>query len=307
MEFSHVSVLLNESIEALRIKPDGIYADGTLGGGGHSLKIAEKLDTGRLLAIDRDSDALKAAKKRLSGYESKITFIKDNYRNLKHILSENHVEGLDGIILDLGVSSYQLDEASRGFSYNHDAPLDMRMDRDAEFTALDVVNGYSAGKLEWVIKTYGEERWAKRIVEFIVQRRPLHTTGELVEAIKAAIPKAARKEGGHPAKRTFQAIRIEVNGELEKLEQAIGEMAQCLAPGGRFAIITFHSLEDRAVKNAFRHAEDPCSCPREFPVCVCGKKPFGKVITKKPILPGEAELVGNPRSQSAKLRVLEKI
>jgi len=307
MEFSHVSVLLNESIEAPRIKPDGIYADGTLGGGGHSLKIAEKLDTGRLLAIDRDSDALKAAKKRLSGYESKITFIKDNYRNLKHILSENHVEGLDGIILDLGVSSYQLDEASRGFSYNHDAPLDMRMDQDAEFTALDVVNGYSAGKLEWVIKTYGEERWAKRIVEFIVQRRPLHTTGELVEAIKAAIPKAARKEGGHPAKRTFQAIRIEVNGELEKLEQAIGEMAQCLAPGGRFAIITFHSLEDRAVKNAFRHAEDPCSCPREFPVCVCGKKPFGKVITKKPILPGEAELVGNPRSQSAKLRVLEKI
>ncbi len=310
MEFHHVSVLLRECIENLNIKPDGIYVDGTMGGGGHSLEIAKRLTTGRLICIDQDLNAHKAAKERLKDNLDKITFVHDNFGNIGGILDSLGIDKIDGMLLDIGVSSHQLDEAERGFSYQHDAPLDMRMDTTNPFTAYALLNEYSEDALNRVIFSYGEERWAKRIAQFIVnerQNKPIETTGELVEIIKKAVPKGARKDGPHPAKRTFQAIRIEVNGELEVLQQAIGNVAHRLTPGGRLCIITFHSLEDRIVKEAFRTQENPCTCPPQFPVCVCGKKPAGRVITRKPIVASEGELEENPRARSAKLRVLEGI
>ena len=307
MEFNHVSVLLKESIDFLDIKPDGIYVDGTLGGGGHSGEILKKITTGKLIAFDRDLDAIKAAGEKLALFSEKLIIVHYNFRNLRTNLENLGIAEVDGIILDLGVSSYQLDTAERGFSYSYDAPLDMRMDGESGFSAYDVVNEYTKEDLAKIIFKYGEEKWAKRIAEFIVSRRPLNTTFELVEAIKAAVPKGARKDGPHPAKRTFQAIRIEVNRELEGLEEDLCDMAGCLKAGGRFSVITFHSLEDRIVKDAFRTLENPCICPPEFPVCVCGRKPLGKVITRKPILPSKEEIEYNPRSRSAKLRVAEKI
>lgn len=310
MGFHHISVLLNECIDNLNIKPDGIYVDGTMGGGGHSLEIAKRLTTGRLICIDQDPNAHEAAGKRLAEYKDRITFVRDNFGNIKSILDSLGIEKIDGMLLDIGVSSHQLDEAERGFSYQQDAPLDMRMNPDRPFSAYDVVNGYDEDELDRVIFTYGEERWARRIAQFIVKEReakPIETTGELVDIIKKAVPKGARKDGPHPAKRTFQAIRIEVNGELEVLQRAIDDVAARLAVGGRLCIITFHSLEDRIVKEAFRKQENPCICPPQFPVCVCGKKPLGRVITRKPILPSKEELEENPRSRSAKLRVLEGV
>lgn len=310
MEFHHISVLLNECIDNLNITPDGIYVDGTMGGGGHSLEIAKRLTTGRLICIDQDPNAHEAAGKRLAEYKDRITFVRDNFGNIKSILDSLGIEKIDGMLLDIGVSSHQLDEAERGFSYQQDAPLDMRMNPDRPFSAYDVVNGYDEDELDRVIFTYGEERWARRIAQFIVKEReakPIETTGELVDIIKKAVPKGARKDGPHPAKRTFQAIRIEVNGELEVLQRAIDDVAARLAVGGRLCIITFHSLEDRIVKEAFRKQENPCICPPQFPVCVCGKKPLGRVITRKPILPSKEELEENPRSRSAKLRVLEGV
>ena len=308
MEFQHVSVLLQECIDGLAIRPDGIYVDGTTGGGGHSLEIVKRLTTGRLICIDQDLDAHAAAKIRLAEYLDKITFVYDNFGNIGQILDGLGIAQIDGMLMDIGVSSYQLDEAERGFSYQQDAPLDMRMDESKPFSAYDVVNTYSEADLNRIIYTYGEERWAKRIAQFIVKQRelaPIQTTGELVDVIKKAIPKGARKDGPHPAKRTFQAIRIEVNAELEVLENAIAQAAQRLTAGGRLCIITFHSLEDRIVKEAFRKQENPCVCPPEFPVCVCGKKPKGKIVTRKPIIPSPQELQQNPRSRSAKLRILE--
>ena len=310
MEFHHISVLLNECIDNLNIRPDGIYVDGTMGGGGHSLEIAKRLTTGRLICIDQDPNAHEAAGKRLAEYKDRITFVRDNFGNIKSILDSLGIEKIDGMLLDIGVSSHQLDEAERGFSYQQDAPLDMRMNPDRPFSAYDVVNGYDEDELDRVIFTYGEERWARRIAQFIVKEReakPIETTGELVDIIKKAVPKGARKDGPHPAKRTFQAIRIEVNGELEVLQRAIDDVAARLTVGGRLCIITFHSLEDRIVKEAFRKQENPCICPPQFPVCVCGKKPLGRVITRKPILPSKEELEENPRSRSAKLRVLEGV
>ena len=310
MEFHHISVLLNECIDNLNITPDGIYVDGTMGGGGHSLEIAKRLTTGRLICIDQDPNAHEAAGKRLAEYKDRITFVRDNFGNIANILDSLGIEKIDGMLLDIGVSSHQLDEAERGFSYQQDAPLDMRMNPDRPFSAYDVVNGYDEDELDRVIFTYGEERWARRIAQFIVKEReakPIETTGELVDIIKKAVPKGARKDGPHPAKRTFQAIRIEVNGELEVLQRAIDDVAARLAVGGRLCIITFHALEDRIVKEAFRKQENPCICPPQFPVCVCGKKPLGRVITRKPILPSKEELEENPRSRSAKLRVLEGV
>ena len=310
MEFHHISVLLNECIDNLNITPDGIYVDGTMGGGGHSLEIAKRLTTGRLICIDQDPNAHEAAGKRLAEYKDRITFVRDNFGNIANILDSLGIEKIDGMLLDIGVSSHQLDEAERGFSYQQDAPLDMRMNPDRPFSAYDVVSGYDEDELDRVIFTYGEERWARRIAQFIVKEReakPIETTGELVDIIKKAVPKGARKDGPHPAKRTFQAIRIEVNGELEVLQRAIDDVAARLAVGGRLCIITFHSLEDRIVKEAFRKQENPCICPPQFPVCVCGKKPLGRVITRKPILPSKEELEENPRSRSAKLRVLEGV
>ena len=310
MEFHHISVLLNECIDNLNITPDGIYVDGTMGGGGHSLEIAKRLTTGRLICIDQDPNAHEAAGKRLAEYKDRITFVRDNFGNIANILDSLGIEKIDGMLLDIGVSSHQLDEAERGFSYQQDAPLDMRMNPDRPFSAYDVVNGYDEDELDRVIFTYGEERWARRIAQFIVKERenkPIETTGELVDIIKKAVPKGTRKDGPHPAKRTFQAIRIEVNGELEVLQRAIDDVAARLAVGGRLCIITFHSLEDRIVKEAFRKQENPCICPPQFPVCVCGKKPLGRVITRKPILPSKEELEENPRSRSAKLRVLEGV
>ena len=310
MEFHHISVLLNECIDNLNIRPDGIYVDGTMGGGGHSLEIAKRLTTGRLICIDQDPNAHEAAGKRLAEYKDRITFVRDNFGNIANILDSLGIEKIDGMLLDIGVSSHQLDEAERGFSYQQDAPLDMRMNPDRPFSAYDVVNGYDEDELDRVIFTYGEERWARRIAQFIVKEReakPIETTGELVDIIKKAVPKGARKDGPHPAKRTFQAIRIEVNGELEVLQRAIDDVAARLAVGGRLCIITFHSLEDRIVKEAFRKQENPCICPPQFPVCVCGKKPLGWVINRKPILPSKEELEENPRSRSAKLRVLEGV
>ncbi len=310
MEFHHISVLLSESIEALAIRPEGIYVDGTLGGGGHSYEICRRLTTGRLIGIDQDSNAICAAKEHLAPFLDKVTFVNDNFSHVETILDQLGIEKVDGFLLDIGVSSYQLDTAERGFSYMQDAPLDMRMDERRDFSAYDVVNTYSEEELARVIYEYGEERWAKRIAQFIVQARaqtPIQTTFELVEIIKKAVPKGARKDGPHPAKRTFQAIRIEVNGELEILERTIDAMTKHLNVGGRLAIITFHSLEDRIVKNAFRKQENPCTCPPEFPVCVCGKVPLAKVMTRKPILPSAEELEQNHRARSAKLRVLERI
>ena len=310
MEFNHISVLLNECIEGLNIKENGIYVDGTLGGGGHSSHIAAKLTTGRLIGIDQDTDAIQAASKRLESYKNVFTAVHSNFYNVREVLDNLGIEKADGFLLDLGVSSYQLDEADRGFSYMHDAPLDMRMNRENEYSAWNVVNEKSEKELNDIIFKYGEEKWAKRIAQFIVQERaikPIETTYELVEVIKKAVPKGARRDGPHPAKRTFQAIRIEVNGELAILDKTVDDMVASLNPGGRLCIITFHSLEDRIIKNAMKRHENPCVCPPEFPVCVCGKKPDGKVITRKPILPSDEELELNPRSRSAKLRILERI
>lgn len=310
MEFNHISVLLNECIEGLNIKENGIYVDGTLGGGGHSSHIAAKLTTGRLIGIDQDTDAIQAASKRLEPYKNVFTAVHSNFYNVREVLDNLGIEKADGFLLDLGVSSYQLDEADRGFSYMHDAPLDMRMNRENEYSAWNVVNEKSEKELNDIIFKYGEEKWAKRIAQFIVQERaikPIETTYELVEVIKKAVPKGARRDGPHPAKRTFQAIRIEVNGELAILDKTVDDMVASLNPGGRLCIITFHSLEDRIIKNAMKRHENPCVCPPEFPVCVCGKKPDGKVITRKPILPSDEELEINPRSRSAKLRILERI
>ncbi len=311
MEYKHISVLLSETIDSQDVKPDGIYVDGTTGGGGHSYEIAKRLGKhGRLLCLDQDAEALHAAKGRLSPFLDKVTMIKSNYADLGDVLKELDIHRVDGIMLDLGVSSYQLDNASRGFSYREDAPLDMRMDRDQIRTARDIVNGYTQDELYRIIKQYGEERYAKSIAYNICKKRsdkPIETTLELAEIVKMSMPAKARNAKGHPAKRTFQAIRIECNRELEVLGQALDEMVDYLADGGRFSIITFHSLEDRMVKTKFREYENPCTCPPDFPVCVCGKIPKGKVITKKPILPSEEESKNNSRSKSAKLRVFEKI
>jgi 16S rRNA (cytosine1402-N4)-methyltransferase len=310
MEFKHVSVLLNEVIEGLDIKENGIYVDCTLGGAGHSSEIIKRLsEKGRLIGIDQDKDALKAAGEKLREYKN-TTFVHSNFTNIESILNELDIEGVDGILMDLGVSSYQLDEGERGFSYMQDAPLDMRMNRDSEFSAYQIINDYSEDQLFRVIKDFGEEKFAKRIAKFIVDRRaakPIETTLQLVDIIKAAIPAKARREGPHPAKRTFQAIRIEVNKELDILDKAIEGSVGKLKQGGRLAIITFHSLEDRIVKLKFRELENPCTCPKEFPVCICGKKSKIKIITKKPIEPSEEEVYENPRSRSAKLRIAERI
>lgn len=312
MDFEHIPVLLNECIEGLNIVPDGIYADCTLGGAGHSSHIAEKLSSkGTLIGIDQDADAIKAASQRLKDY-SNVIYVRDNFSNIKNIAKDLDLGqgSINGFLLDLGVSSHQLDEADRGFSYNHNAPLDMRMDQRRPLSAYVVVNEYTQEQLTRIIKEYGEERWAKRIAEFIINERkikPIETTFELVSVIKKAVPKGARSDGPHPAKRTFQAIRIEVNNELGILESTVNDMADLLKKGGRICIITFHSLEDRIVKNVFRNLENPCTCPRDFPICVCGKKPKLKVITRKPILPQPQELEYNRRAHSAKLRIAEKI
>ena len=310
MEFSHKSVLLNETIDALQIKPDGIYVDGTLGGGGHSYEICKRLsDKGRLIGIDQDAAAIEAATERLGEFKDRVTIIRSNYCEMKRQLNSIGVTAVDGIILDLGVSSYQLDTAERGFTYREDVPLDMRMDQRQARTAKDIVNDYSGMELYRIIRDYGEDKFAKNIAKHIVQARqekPLETTGELIQAIKAAIPMKVRAVGGHPAKKTFQAIRIELNNELGVLKDSLDDMVDLLNDKGRLCIITFHSLEDRIVKNHFRTSENPCICPKEFPVCVCGRISKGKVITRKPILPGEEELEENSRSKSAKLRVFER-
>ncbi len=310
MEFHHRSVLLQETIENLCIKPDGIYVDGTLGGAGHASEICRGLSaTGRLIGIDQDEDAIKAAGERLKVFGERVTIIRSNYCNMVRELNNIGVTAVDGILLDLGVSSYQLDTAERGFSYREDAPLDMRMDRRDTQTAGDIVNTYSEAKLYRVIRDYGEDQFAKNIAKHICMARekaPIRTTGELTEIIKAAIPMKVRATGGHPAKKTFQAIRIELNRELEVLEESLDGMIDLLSPGGRLCVITFHSLEDRIVKTIFRRNENPCTCPPEFPVCVCGKKSKGRVVTRKPILPSAQELEENSRSKSAKLRVFER-
>ena len=311
MTFKHYSVLLEETIDSLKIKPDGIYVDGTLGGGGHASEAAKRLgEGGRLIGIDQDADAIKAAGERLKEFGDKVTIVRSNYEGIAELLSDLGIEKVDGIYLDLGVSSYQLDTAERGFTYREEnAPLDMRMDQRKTETAKDIVNNYSEMELFHIIRDYGEDRFAKNIAKHIVQARQdkeIETTGELNEIIKAAIPAKVRATGGHPSKRTYQAIRIELNQELRVLEDSIDRMIDLLAPGGRLSIITFHSLEDRIVKNRFRIAENPCTCPPEFPVCMCGKKSKGRVITRKPILPTEEELAENSRSKSAKLRVFEK-
>lgn len=310
MEFKHKSVLLDECIENLQIKPDGIYVDGTLGGGGHSYEICRHLsDKGRLIGIDQDSAAIEAAGRRLEEFASRVTIVRSNYCNMKYELAKLGITSVDGVILDLGVSSYQLDDADRGFTYREDTPLDMRMDQRQPFTAKDVVNEYSEMELYRIIRDYGEDKFAKNIAKHIVSARKektIETTGELIHIIKAAIPAKVRAVGGHPAKRTFQAIRIEVNRELDVLRDSLDDMIDLLSDGGRICIITFHSLEDRIVKTIYRKNENPCTCPREFPVCVCGKKSKGTVITRKPIVPGETELEENPRSKSAKLRVFER-
>lgn len=311
MEFNHTSVLLRETIEGLKIKPDGIYVDGTLGGGGHSIEIAGRLgDRGRLIGIDQDEAAIVAAGERLKDFGDKVTVVRSNYRNTRSVLRGLGIEKIDGMMLDLGVSSYQLDTRERGFSYRYDAPLDMRMDLRQTLTARDIVNGYSETELFHVIRDYGEDKFAKNIAKHIVmarEKKPIETTGELNGIIRSAIPAKARAEGGHPSKRTYQAIRIECNKELEALRESLEELIELLNPGGRLCIITFHSLEDRIVKTAFKKAENPCTCPPSFPVCVCGKKSQGKVVTGKPVLPCEEEMESNPRSKSAKLRIFEKI
>lgn len=311
INFSHRSVLLDECIEALNIKPDGIYVDGTAGGGGHSLEIAKKLTAGgRLIAIDRDDAAIAAATERLKDYSDRVTFVRNNFSSIKESCLGLGIDKIDGVLLDLGVSSYQLDTVERGFTHNSDAPLDMRMDRRGDLDAYTVVNTYSADQLKKVIYNYGEERFAPKIAAAIVRYREketIKTTGQLVDIIKSAIPPSAREGGHHPAKRTFQAIRIEVNGELDAIEPTIRNATDILAPEGRIAIITFHSLEDRIVKQTYADLASGCNCPRDLPVCVCGRKPRVNVLTRKPILPSEVELEENPRSRSAKLRVAEKI
>lgn len=310
MEFRHFSVMLRETVDSLKVVPGGIYADGTMGGGGHSYEILSKGEDVRLIGIDRDAEAIAAASKRLEGFGGRFAPVNRNFSEIKYILEELGVEKLDGAVLDLGVSSYQLDNGERGFSYMQDAPLDMRMNREDPLSAYEVVNNYSQEELTRIFYEYGEENWSKRVAEFIVEKRKssaVRTTGELVDIIKAAIPQKARAEGSHPAKRIFQAIRIEVNGELRILKDAVSDFLDVLNPGGRLAVITFHSLEDRIVKNVFAEKAKGCVCPKEFPVCVCGKKPEIRTVTRKPILPSEEELGVNSRSKSAKLRVAEKI
>ncbi len=311
IQFSHMSVLLSECIDALNIRDGYTYIDATAGGGGHSLEIAKRLGKGsRLIAIDRDKNAICAAKERLKDFSDKVIFINENFSSVGRVLKEYNVDNLGGVLADLGCSSHQFDTPERGFSYMHDAPLDMRMDTDSPLSAYEVVNEYSEARLKKLIYDYGEERFAPRIAAKIAQARlssPIKTTNELSEIIKSAIPAAARVNGPHPAKRTFQAIRIEVNSELDAIEPLIKTTGQALVKGGRMAIISFHSLEDRIVKQAYKSLSEGCTCPRDFPVCVCGNKPTFKEITKKPILPGEEELNANPRSRSAKLRVAERL
>ncbi|MDR7870089.1 MAG: 16S rRNA (cytosine(1402)-N(4))-methyltransferase RsmH [Tissierellaceae bacterium] len=310
MEFKHIPIMLNEVIDGLNIKEDGIYVDGTLGGAGHSIEIVKKLKKGQLIGIDQDENALNKAREVLADYGDRVTFVKDNYENIDRVLKELNVEKIDGILLDIGVSSHQFDEVSRGFSHNQDAPLDMRMDTSQNLSAWDVVNKYSLEELNDIIFNFGEERWAKRIAEFIVEERaikPIDTTLELVTVIKKAIPKKVRMEGHHPAKKTFQAIRIEVNRELDVLENSIEKMVNYLNPGGRIAIITFHSLEDRIVKDTFKELFKDCICPPHLPQCVCDKVREIKIITRKPITPTDDELKLNPRARSAKLRIAEKL
>ena len=308
-EFNHASVLLEETIEVLRIKPDGTYLDGTLGGGGHAYEVCRRLgDKGRFYGIDQDEAAIKAAGKRLEEFGDKVTIIRNNYCNAREALKEKGVSHVDGIVLDLGVSSYQLDTVERGFTYKYDTPLDMRMDQRQKLTARDIVNGYDEQSLYRVIRDYGEDQFAKNIAKHIVQARAektIETTFELNEIIKAAIPAKMRASGGHPSKRTFQAIRIECNGELDVLQNSLDDFIDMLKPGGKLCVITFHSLEDRIVKMTFRRNESPCTCPPEFPVCVCGKVSRGTVVTRKPIIPAQEELEENSRSKSAKLRVFQ--
>lgn len=311
MEFQHKSVLLRETIDSLKVKPGGIYVDGTLGGGGHAFELCSRLGKdGRLIGIDQDEAAISAASERLSEYKGQVTIVRSNYSRMPQVLDELGIGKVDGIYLDLGVSSYQLDTPERGFTYREDVPLDMRMDQRKPMTAADIVNAYSEEKLYRVIRDYGEDKFAKNIAKHIVRKRqekPIETTGELVEAIKAAIPARVRATGGHPAKQTFQAIRIELNGELEVLESSIDRMIERLNPKGRLAVITFHSLEDRIVKHKFRENEQPCICPPDFPVCVCGRVSRGRVITRKPIIPTEEEEKENNRAKSSKLRVFERV
>jgi len=314
MQFVHVPVLKNEAIEALSIDPSGTYVDGTFGGGGHAREIISRLNgNGCFVGIDQDADAIENGRTMLESLDSakaRLELVRENFSNISDVLSSLHISSVDGILLDIGVSSHQLDEGERGFSYMHDAKLDMRMDTRQELTCAKVIATYPEEELFRVIRDYGEEKWAKRIAHFIVEARkkePIETTGELVEVIKAAIPAGARKDGPHPAKRTFQALRIEVNDELGVLERSLKVMVDLLNPGGRLAVITFHSLEDRIVKQTFKELENPCTCPPEFPVCVCGKKPKIKIITRKPVTPSEEELELNPRSRSAKLRVAERV
>lgn len=310
MEFNHKSVLLKETIEGLRVNPDGVYVDGTLGGAGHASQVCERLSAkGRFIGIDQDYDAIVAASERLEKYGSIVSIIRSNYCNMVRELQKLGIEQVDGIVLDLGVSSYQLDKAQRGFTYREDVPLDMRMDQRQEKTAGNIVNEYSEAELFRIIKDYGEDRFAKNIAKHIVLARqdaPIETTGQLNEIIKRAIPMKVRAKGGHPSKRTYQAIRIELNRELEVLQDSLDSMIDILSDGGRICIITFHSLEDRIVKSIFRRNENPCTCPSSFPVCVCGKTPKGKVITRKPILPSQEEMEENSRSKSAKLRIFER-
>lgn len=310
MEFKHKSVLLEETIDSLQIKPDGIYVDGTLGGAGHSFEICRRLsDKGRLIGIDQDAAAIEAASEKLKDYLDRVTIVRSNYCNMKAELHKLGITGVDGILLDLGVSSYQLDTKERGFSYRENAPLDMRMDQRQTLTAKEIVNEYSETELFHIIRDYGEDKFAKNIAKHICLTReeaPIETTDQLTEIVKRAIPAKMRQNGGHPSKRTFQAIRIACNRELEVLENTLDDMVELLNPGGRLSIITFHSLEDRIVKKSFKEKENPCTCPPNFPVCVCGKKPLGQAVTRKPILPGEKELEENSRSKSAKLRVFQK-
>lgn len=310
MEFKHKSVLLDETITNLNIRPDGIYVDGTLGGGGHSLEIAKRLTDGRLIGIDQDADAIAAATRRLKEHIDKVTIVRSNYCDMKDELARLGIEKVDGILLDLGVSSFQLDTPERGFTYREeDAPLDMRMDQRQNMTAEDIVNEYSEAELYRIIRDFGEDRFAKNIAKHIAaarEKKRIQTTGELTEIIRGAIPMKVQKSGGHPAKRTFQAIRIELNQELEVLQNTLDDMIELLNPGGRLCIITFHSLEDRIVKTIFKKNENPCTCPGDFPVCVCGKVSKGRVVSRKPILPSEEELEENSRAKSAKLRVFER-
>ena len=310
MEFEHKSVLLDETINGLNIKPDGIYVDGTLGGGGHAYEVCTRLGTkGSIIGIDQDAAAIEAAGARLKDFGEKVTIVRSNYGDMKSRLHELGIDKVDGIILDLGVSSYQLDTAERGFSYREDAPLDMRMDTRQKMTARDIVNDYSEMDLYRVIRDYGEDKFAKNIAKHIVAQRgkdPIETTGQLTEIIRGAIPMKYQKKSGHPAKRTFQAIRIELNRELEVLRDTLDDMIELLNPGGRLCIITFHSLEDRIVKSAFKKNENPCTCPPDFPVCVCGNVSKGSIVTRKPILPSKYEMEANSRSKSAKLRIFER-